>query len=93
MDMKSFARRKNNGRNEPVKEDINEKEQLEKKIEELSGKSESELMNNLFAEVQRGRQDGSFSEGALTEFMDKVSPMLTAEQKQRMREITSRLKM
>ena len=91
MDLKSFARRKN--KSEPTREEPIDKQQLEKTVEELGKKSESELMSDLMREVQRGKSDGSFDDGALAEFMDKVSPMLTPEQQRRMQEITARLKM
>ena len=80
-------------KSEPTREEPIDKQQLEKTVEELGKKSESELMSDLMREVQRGKSDGSFDDGALAEFMDKVSPMLTPEQQRRMQEITARLKM
>lgn len=93
MDMKSFARGRK--KNEPLKEtrqDV-QKDDLEKTVEELGKKSESELMSELMSEVERGRSDGSFTTEALSEFMGKVAPMLTPEQQRRMQEITARLKL
>ena len=91
MDMKSFAR----GRKKDEKKtaDAVGREDLEKTVEELGKKSESELMSELMNEVERGRSDGSFSNEALSEFMGKVAPMLTPEQQKRMQEITSQLKL
>ncbi len=91
MDMKSFARSRK--KNEPQKnseQDV-KREDLEKTVEQLGKKSESELMTELMSEVERGRSDGSFSSEALSEFLGKVAPMLTPEQQRRMQEITSRL--
>ena len=91
MDMKSFARGRK--KDEKKTENTVSKENLEKTVEELGKKSESELMSELMNEVERGRSDGSFTNDALSEFMGKVSPMLTPEQQRRMQEITSRLKL
>ena len=95
MDIRSFARgnNKKNDAKEPIRDNPADRMELEKTVEELGKKSESELMSELLQEVNRGKQDGSFTNDALAEFMGKVSPMLTPEQLKRMEEITSRLKM
>ena len=67
-------------------------ESVRRQFGELSGKSESELLTRLFGEIEAGKQDGSFSAEKLSDFMSKVSPMLTEEQRARMESIVKTIK-
>ena len=93
MDLKNFARNRS-GRPADKTPTENEglSEDLKKQTESLSKKSQPELMQQLMDEVQKGRTDGSFSEDALSAFAEKLSPMLNAEQKQRLETLTKQLK-
>lgn len=64
---------------------------LKKQTEELSKKSRSELMEQLMSEVQKGRDDGSFSADALSAFAEKLSPMLNEQQRERLQALKSQL--
>ena len=59
---------------------------------QYEGMEEDQLMGELMKNVAQGRQDGSFSEEKLDEFITKVSPMLTQEQRKRLEEIRGKLR-
>lgn len=93
MDLRSYAKGRKNG-GDRAREEVPrsaETENLEKQVEELSEKSESELMQQLMREVKKGREDGSFSEDALHSFTERVSPMLNEEQKRRLAALRAQL--
>ncbi len=84
MDIKSYAKNK--------KQSVQGEQDIKDKIDELSKKNENELMRELSAAVEAGKKDGSFSKSALSDFVSKVSPMLNAEQKARLKSLTDSLK-
>lgn len=61
-------------------------------IKEYEGMSESELMTKLLGSVQKGKQDGTFSEDMLNNFIKQASPMLNEEQRSKMTQIADMLK-
>lgn len=65
---------------------------LEETIEQYQNKDEDELMGDLFDMVEQGREDGSFSEEMLDQFIQNVSPMLDSEQKKKLGNIANMLK-
>lgn len=67
-------------------------QQLEKQMQQFSGKSEGDLMEQLMAEVQKGKQDGTFTDESLSAFIKNVSPMLNAQQKQKLQSLTQKIK-
>ena len=85
MNIKNFARNKR-GQGPNLSE-----EDLKKRALEFEGKSEQELMRELFQSVEAGKQDGSFSPDALSAFIEQVSPMLSDEQRRNLQTIASRL--
>ncbi len=100
MDLKSFARKKGRGRPQeaPIDESKISKEQraaaedMMAQAKQYEGMEEDQLMGELMKNVAQGRQDGSFSEEKLDEFITKVSPMLTQEQRKRLEEIRGKLR-
>ena len=100
MDLKSFARKKGRGRPQeaPIDESKISKEQraaaedMMAQAKQYEGMEEDQLMGELMKNVAQGRQDGSFSEEKLDEFITKVSPMLTHEQRKRLEEIRGKLR-
>ena len=100
MDLKSFARKKGRGRPQeaPIDESKISKEQraaaedIMAQAKQYEGMEEDQLMGELMKNVAQGRQDGSFSEEKLDEFITKVSPMLTQEQRKRLEEIRGKLR-
>ena len=93
-DLKNFAkgRGKNvGGKNMNVDmEDV--PEDIRRRVKNLQGKSDGELMSLLMQEVNKGKKDGSFSKESLEEFVAKVSPMLDASGRRRLFEIISKLR-
>lgn len=63
-----------------------------KTIEELSEKSESELLSELLSVASKQRKDGSLNDGMLDEFQSKISGSLSKEQQERLSQIIGMLK-
>ena len=63
-----------------------------KTIEELSKKSESELMSELLSVASKQRNEGSLDNKTLDEFESKIAPSLTKEQQERLTQIIGMLK-
>lgn len=61
-------------------------------IEELSGKSESELMSELLSVATKKRQEGSLNNEDLENFRAQISSSLSKEQNERLDQIISMLK-
>lgn len=61
-------------------------------IKEYEGLSENDLMAKLLSSVQKGKQDGTFSEEMLNNFIQQASPMLNDEQRSKMSQIAQMLK-
>ena len=59
--------------------------------ERLQGQSDEQLMAQLYQEVERGRRDGSFDAEAMRNFIAQVSPVLNAEQRQKLNRIAGSL--
>ena len=94
MDLKSYLRQHKGdpeARPSATAPSAEAPEDLKKQAEELSKKSHSELMTQLMSEVQKGRTDGTFSADALNAFAEKLSPMLNAEQQERLQALKSQL--
>lgn len=64
----------------------------EKTIEELSRKSESELMSELLSVASKKRQEGTLDNQDLENFKSQISSSLTKEQNERLDQIISMLK-
>lgn len=64
----------------------------EKTLEELSHKSESELMSELLSVANKKRQEGSLDNQDLENFKSQISSSLSKEQNERLNQIISMLK-
>lgn len=65
-------------------------EQMER-INEYSKKSESELMAELIQMAVKGKADGTITDKSITEFRDKLYPLLNEEQRERLDNILSNI--
>lgn len=65
---------------------------VKEKLNEFSGKSEDQLMNDLASTVARMKKEGTFDISALENLYDTASPFLNDEQRSRMRSIIDMLK-
>ena len=83
MDFKSF-------RNQRKQSDYHKEEStddLRKKAENYSRKSDDELLDEIIKNVNQGRVNGTFSEEQLRQFEQSVAPMLNVEQRKRLRNV------
>ena len=80
MDFNTFR----NNRNKQSSEQEANKEELRKAAERYSGKSDEELLGEIVNAAKKERQDGSFSDEKINDFVNAVSPMLNAEQRERL---------
>jgi len=66
-----------------------------KKIEEIynkySGKSEDELMGELYDTIKKQKLDGTFDKGNLEGMLQKLSPYLSLEQNNKIKEILNKI--
>ena len=65
---------------------------VKNQLDELSGKSEDELMDRLMASINQGKKDGTFTPEMMQKFVKNVSPMLNASQKQRLNQLIGKIK-
>ena len=87
MDYKSFL---NNRKNRPTNDES--KEDLKKTAERYAEKSDAELLGDILKAVQKEKAEGTYSDQKLREFVEKVSPMLTTEQRTRLMQVIKMIK-
>ena len=67
-----------------------------KKIEDIAksyqGKSESEIMSDIFRIVRQEKAKGSLDNGQINSFANAITPMLNAEQKEKLKDILGKIK-
>lgn len=61
-------------------------------VESLQGKSQSELFGALSEVTKQERAAGNLSDTRMEEIYEKLAPLLTEAQRQRMRDVIARLK-
>ena len=88
MDFKSFQK----SRKDPIKTEINDQEDLRRKAQEYTNKSDPELLSEILKEARKQKSKGVFSDEKLEEFVTKVSPMLNADQQQRLSQAIKMIK-
>lgn len=67
-------------------------EYLRQKYESLKGKNHEELMGDLFEEVTRQKQNGSFDYESLANSVEAMKPFLSAEQQANIKELLEKIK-
>ena len=82
MDINEYIRRKNKGRTSSPEE----------VLKKYAGMDESQLMNELFKVAAEGRASGELNNDVVDGFYNKMLPLLTPEQAERMRELILQLK-
>lgn len=89
MDFKSF----HNNRQQQAKSNpsLDEKD-LRKTAQEYGKKSDAELLSDIMRAAGEGRKNGTLSDQALDEFAANLSPMLNAEQKERLQSVLKIIK-
>lgn len=87
--MKSIKEKlKNKQKNDLARESVD----MNRSIEELSQKSESELMSELLSVANSKRKDGTLDNSSLEEFRKAIAPSLNNEQLNKLNEIIDILK-
>ena len=86
MEYKKFNDVKKNVKNSNAGGNMSEQE-VNDVINKYSGKSQTELMNEILKQVSQGRANGTLSDEQLKGFYNQVKPMLNAEQQKRLEEI------
>lgn len=67
-------------------------EMLNKLSAKYSGANSSELLNAIFQEAARAKKAGTLSQAEIQSFVDTISPMLTAAQKNQLNSVVERIK-
>ena len=75
------------------KNDIKDEELLDGVIGKYKDKDEDELVGELIKAARKAKEDGSFSEQSLEEFFTLVSPHLSEEQKNKLSNLISVIKL
>ena len=75
------------------KNDIKDEELLDGVIGKYKDKDEDELVGELIKAARQAKEDGSFSEQSLEEFVNLVSPHLSEEQKAKLSNLISVIKL
>ncbi len=83
---KSTKKIEDNNNSDGIDKNLKE-EDVQKIIDERSGRTEEELIKELKAEVNKSKQEGKFSEDDVQKFKNTVLPFLSAEQKDKLDEI------
>ena len=60
-------------------------------VNEYGGKSEAELMSELFRVTAEQKRDGSFDAGAMRRTAESIMPMLTPQQREKLASIIAAL--
>ncbi len=84
MDINEYVKRKNRGKTKSLTP--------EEAIAKYSKMDEASLMQELFKTAEEGRRTGELDNGVLDGFLEKMSPLLSKEQAERMRELIKDLK-
>ena len=84
MDINEYIKRKNASK----KRNLSPEEAILK----YSKMDEASLMQELFKTAEEGRKSGELDNGVLDDFLEKMAPLLSKEQSERMRELINDLK-
>lgn len=65
---------------------------VEELYDEYKDKNEDELLAELFKNVQKQKQDGTFDYDALVNTVNKIAPFLTKEQNLKIKDLLEKIK-
>lgn len=88
MGFKDFC---NNAQKNEQKINTNEEKNIEEVYEKYKNKSQDELIEELFKNVNEQKQNGTFNYEGLKNTIQKVSPFLTREQNLKLKELLGKL--
>ena len=88
MDFETFRKnRKAEKRDQNTMQD-----DLRKTAERYGGKSDEEMLGDILRAARQEKQDGTYSDAKIDEFVDSVSPMLNEEQRERLQKAIKMIK-
>lgn len=88
MGFKNYNKEQNN-EEEKIKQEANKINAL---YNEYKGMSEDELINELYKYVAKQKLDGTFDYDSLNNMLNQLTPFLTSEQQNKMKDILNSLK-
>lgn len=88
MGFKNYSKEQNISE-EKIKQETNK---INKLYNEYKGMSEDELINELYKYVAKQKQDGTFDYDSLSNMLNQLTPLLTSEQQNKMKDILNSLK-
>lgn len=92
MGFKEYAQNcENNSKQNEFKQN-QETKKIEKIYDSLKDKNEDELLNELFKNVNKQKEDGTFDYVSLKETINKISAFLTPEQKTKINDLLEKIK-
>ena len=98
-DIRNFSKgyKPNKTINDMRREDLDEQgknqyDDIKRKAKQFEGKSENELMGELFKRVGEGKKNGTLTDSDLDRFAAQAAPMLNAEQRKKLQQLLSKMK-
>lgn len=90
--LKDYRKRRTDGGAEKrIEQPPKSDESIEKIVDRYGGKSEDELMRELFRMTGEQKREGSFDAAAMRKTASSIMPMLNAEQRQKLEAILDKL--
>lgn len=74
------------------KDALSEEEAIRETLEARSGRSKAELLDELAELTRQEREAGRMDNMVMDDIYEKLSPMLTEQQRKKMQQVLSRLK-
>jgi RecA/RadA recombinase len=74
------------------KDAVSEEDMIREAIDARSGRSKAELLDELAELTRQERDAGRMDNMVMDDIYEKLSPMLTEQQRQKMQQVLSRLK-
>ncbi|MGI6161441.1 MAG: hypothetical protein ACOYJD_05355 [Christensenellales bacterium] len=90
MDLRSYAKAQRSGENQPQAAPPDE-QQIKETISMYSGKTQEELFDELTRVTKEQKESGALDDGQIKQMADKISAMLSPEQREKLDEVMNRL--
>ena len=98
-DIRNFSKdyKPNKSINDMRREDLDDEgksqyDDIKRKAKQFEGKSENELMGELFKRVGDGKKNGTLTDSDLDRFAAQAATMLNAEQRKKLQQLMSKMK-
>ena len=91
MGFKNYCENKNNVNTGDRKNTQNDEENIKNIYNKYKDKSEGELMGELYNVVNKQKENGTFDLQSLQNSLQKISPLLSSEQNEKIKDILQKL--